>query len=245
MRVACAVVALCTLASAAKPTTPKRRIAEECEACGLIVWRMQTIVSKKQEELKPTKKAKEKAATKTDKHLSKRWIREEYSAELAEAIDEQIAALPKDGRLMSGACRPEETALGGSALRGSRFDNAECKLRVEERVTNVAALHQDELTAAVIEGKGASVCAAVLAGCTADRAKHLLGSQYAEDLDARELEMLQVGYSDEWTLHTDIDDSVYWFSRSRMKSQREPPPGWMKHNGKWQKGVDDGAHDEL
>ena len=67
------------------------RVDEECEACGLIVWRMQTIVSAKQLQLEGVKSAKEKRAKKSSKAHSRRWIRQEYAVELAGAIEEQMA----------------------------------------------------------------------------------------------------------------------------------------------------------
>ena len=38
----------------------------------------------------------------------------------------------------------------------------------------------------------------------------------------------------DWTLHKDVDDSVYWFSRSLKRSTRDPPKGWTKDkSGGW------------
>ena len=38
----------------------------------------------------------------------------------------------------------------------------------------------------------------------------------------------------DWTLHKDVDDSVYWFSRMMKRSTRDPPAGWTKDkNGEW------------
>ena len=52
-----------------------------------------------------------------------------------------------------------------------------------------------------------------------------------------EMEHLSKIHSDkveDWTIHTDVDDSKYWFSRSLKRSQREPPKGWTKDkDGKW------------
>ena len=40
---------------------------------------------------------------------------------------------------------------------------------------------------------------------------------------------------DDWTVHIDVDDSVYWFSRMLKRSVKEPPEGWKKSEktGKW------------
>ena len=35
----------------------------------------------------------------------------------------------------------------------------------------------------------------------------------------------------DWTIHKDVDDTYYWFSRRARRSQREPPPGWVKKEG--------------
>ena len=41
---------------------------------------------------------------------------------------------------------------------------------------------------------------------------------------------------EDWSLHTDVDDSVYWFSRSLKRSVKEAPKGWTKDaDGKWQR----------
>lgn len=52
------------------------RAAEECEACGLLVWRMQTIVAAKAAKLDKVKKAKEKRAAKSSKAHSRRWLKQ-------------------------------------------------------------------------------------------------------------------------------------------------------------------------
>ena len=93
---------------------------------------------------------------------------------------------------------------------------------------------QDELQQAVAEGAGAgTACARVLDGCVESRARLLLGSQYHEDMEPHKLEALQVGYSDAWSLHTDVDGSVYWFNKASMRSVKEPPPGWAKDGNTW------------
>ena len=38
-----------------------------------------------------------------------------------------------------------------------------------------------------------------------------------------------------WSVHKDVDDSEYFFSRALKRSEREPPAGWTKDSkGKWQ-----------
>jgi len=39
---------------------------------------------------------------------------------------------------------------------------------------------------------------------------------------------------DDWTIHKDVDDSMYWFSRSLRRSTRDAPAGWTKNSaGEW------------
>ena len=120
--------------------------------------------------------------------------------------------------------------MSGSALRGETvFHPDRCRERVQKRAGDVLEDLQDELTQAVISGRGAgTACAAAIEGCSATRATLLLGGMYREDMSPQELEYLQPGYSDSWSLHKDVDDSVYWFNKQRMKSVKEPPPGWVK-----------------
>lgn len=217
------------------------RADEDCEACGLVFWRMQTIVAEKEKALSSIKAAKEKRAKKSTKAHSKRWLRQEYAVDLAAAIESQIEQLPNDQRIISGACRAESEAIAGSALRAAagvgHFHPGRCQSTVKARISSVASDLQDDLTSAAVAGKrgAGEACAAIVDGCSAERAVHLLGSQYrATGMSERQLEMLQIGYSDVYTLHEDVDGSIYWFSRSLMKSVKEPPPGWAKGaDGKW------------
>ena len=191
------------------------RFDEDCEACGLLAWRMQTIVAQKQSQLEHLKQAKEKRAKQAKKAHSKRWLRNEYSAELAAAVEEQIDGLSNDQRIIGGACRMEHEAVDGSALRGSRFDNR-CRSRVTKRLEDVLSTLQDDLASAVVAGKGAAVaCPALLDGCSASRATLLLGSGYKDGLSWAELDHLQIGFSDHWAMHHDVDGSAYWFSKAK------------------------------
>ena len=221
------------------------RLAEDCEACGLVVWRMQTIVGQKQSELDALKKAKEKRAKKSTKAHSKRWLRQEYAVELAAALEERLDQLSTDQRIIAGTCnRDAHEAIDGSELRmgGLRsshgyVDPHKCAKRVESRVSELLGESQDELTNAVIEGYGAgAACSKIVEHCTPERARWLLGPGYDEDLvDVLTLDRTAVGYKDRWTHHTDVDGSSYWFNKALMRSQREPPLGWVKKDdGEWE-----------
>ena len=206
---------------------------ETCEACGLLVWRMQSIVATKQQQLEGLKATKEKRAKKSTKAHSKRWIKQEYAVELAGAIETQIDGLATDQRIQGSACRMNhDNPIQGSALRAElemTFHPERCRERVKKRIESVLEDFQDELVGLVVAGKGAgTACAQILDDCSKKRATLLLGVEYREDMNPHELDRLQPGYSDSWTLHKDVDDSVYWFNKARMKSVKEPPPGWMK-----------------
>ena len=81
-------------------------------------------------------------------------------------------------------------------------------------------------------------------GCDAKKpSKHEMPADWHDEqkarMDAHRMEMEHLSKIpshkvDDWSVHKDVDDSFYWFSRSLKRSQREPPPGWKKDsNGKW------------
>ncbi len=221
------------------------RAAEDCEACGLAVWRMQTFAAQKQSELEVLKQAKERRAKKSTKAHSKRWLRQEYAVELAATLEEQLDELPKDRRIIQGVCHIQayeavqgsELRTGGLADRTGYVDPHRCAERVESRLSELLGETQDDLTQVVLEGAGAgSACERLVPGCTSERATLLLGPQYDEELsDWRALDKVQIGYAPErWTHHVDTDGSSYWFNKAKMLSQREPPDGWAKRaDGSW------------
>ena len=227
------------------PTCHADRLAEDCEACGVVVWRMQTIVARKQAALEDVKRAKEKRAKRATKAHSKRWLRQEYAAELNAALEEQLEGLSKDTRIIGGTCNvPGQEAVTGSELRtggrydvGGHVDPQRCAERVASRIEELLGESQDDLTEAVLEGAGAgAACERLVPGCTAQRAQLLLGPQYDEDgADWRALDKLQIGYAaDRWTHHIDTDGSSYWYNKARMHAQREPPEGWAQRvDGTW------------
>ena len=56
----------------------------------------------------------------------------------------------------------------------------------------------------------------------------------AHHQEMRHLNKIHADEVDDWTIHTDVDDSIYWFSRFLKRSQREAPKGWTKNDkGKW------------
>ena len=225
------------------------RADEDCEACGLVYWRMQTIVAEKEAALGAVKAAKEKRAKKSTKAHNKRWLRQEYATELSGAIESHIEKLPTDQRIIGGACRYDGSALPNSALRAAGtekvFNPSRCNDAVKKRISSVIGDFQDDLTNAAVSGKNGAgaACAAVIEGCSAERASYMLGTGYKESgMSLQQLDRLQVGYSDKWTLHEDVDGSIYWFSHSKMESRKEPPPGWVKgEDGKWRDGAAGGA----
>jgi hypothetical protein len=185
------------------------RRLEDCEACGLIVWRMQAIVAAKEMELESLKKAKEKRAKASTKAHSKRWLKQEYGVELAAAIESHIGELPRDRRIYGGACQTGPGAVIDSALRqreSSHFHPGECERRVQSRASDVLEEFQDELIEAVLSGHSAgTACANTLPSCAPSRAKVLLGSQYKDAMSYNELESLSIGQRDGYVMHTDVD----------------------------------------
>lgn len=225
--------------------TAADRAAEDCEACGLVVWRMQTLVAKKSGELESLKKAKEKRAKQSTKAHNKRWLRQEYAVELANALEEQLAELPKDKRIIAGTCNvAANEAVEGSELRtgGSRHatnyvDPQRCAERVEARLSELLGDSQDELVDWVLAGHGAgSACEATVPDCEAERATLLLGPSYEDELSEwTALDRVSVGFApDKWTHHIDVDGSSYWFNKAKKFSVREAPDGWRQTaDGSW------------
>ena len=60
-----------------------------------------------------------------------------------------------------------------------------------------------------------------------------------ENMKAHMAEMESLGKkpdstAKDWTIHKDVDDTFYWFSRSLKRSVRDPPAGWTKDSkGGW------------
>ena len=110
------------------------RLAEDCEACGLVAWRLETIVATKRAELEGLRAATEARAAKATKPHSKRWIKKEHAATLHGAIEAEVENLAHDGRIVNGACRSHhEGPIEGSALRGSDRFGRGCGARRRSR----------------------------------------------------------------------------------------------------------------
>ena len=92
---------------------------------------MQTIVAFKVAALEKIRSAKAKRAAKSTKAHSRRWLAQEYSVELSSAIEAEVNGLERDERIIKGACRFDDQAIAGSALRGGRLDSKGCHSRVE------------------------------------------------------------------------------------------------------------------
>ena len=214
------------------------------EDCGYAA-RLRTacrIVSAKRATLESIKAAKDKRAKKATKPQTKRWIQQEFAAELAGAIEAQMDELAKDNIIIGSAChRNPMEQVADSALQGrfgTRFNSHRCSPQIEKRASSLLEEFEESLTQAIIQGSGAgTACSEVLSGCTAERATLLLGSAYRDDsMTNEELERVKgtIGMADKWTIHTDVDGSKYWFNKARMESQREPPQGWVQGtDGEW------------
>ncbi len=52
--------------------------------------------------------------------------------------------------------------------------------------------------------------------------------------EMKRLNKIPVSEVHDWTLHKDVDESVYWFSRTLKRSVRDAPTGWTKGpDGEW------------
>jgi hypothetical protein len=54
------------------------------------------------------------------------------------------------------------------------------------------------------------------------------------EMEMRHLSKIKSHEVDDWTLHHDVDGSIYWFSRTLKRSEKDPPKGWTKDSkGVW------------
>ena len=109
-----ALVVLLAFAAAAAD-----RAAQDCEACGLLIWRMQTIIAEKAASLEDVKAAKEKAA-------DREW-RERMDAE-GEKLDRERRELLSrkqaleadfEARMMEAEKKTEEKVLAAEAMQSA------------------------------------------------------------------------------------------------------------------------------
>ena len=181
---------------------------ERCEACGLLVWRMQTVLAKAKADNAGLKAEMDKDSTAATESKAKATAaknrKKQYAEALANALEAGLVNLPQNSTITRGACRSNVVlgkrgeamkvgglAIQGSALRGNVNDGEgadqllsayeACSKRVAKVTNAVLSDNQDELTQKVLAGSGAGgTCAKLLKGCTAERATLLLGTKYSD-----------------------------------------------------------------
>ena len=91
---------------------------QDCEMCGLLMWRMENVLAAKKSELQDYKETLEKRAEKGSKAQTKNWIRAEYPVQLVESLESYVErACEHDVYLGSTACRSD--GMPKSTLRGA------------------------------------------------------------------------------------------------------------------------------
>jgi hypothetical protein len=208
------IVLLATLldvSNAAKKGSMASPIDENCEACGLLMWRLEVAIAMKAEELAGWRKSAAASASKptTVSETEANRLKSIFGEELSLVAEAAIVDLPNNRTLTQCACRSSAVARRGSALRGaihtttsmrmphgSRREHAmeqeqrqlmedaeACRKRVATSGASVISAHQDELLEASLEGRGAGeTCSRMIQGCTYERATWLLSLEYSDEI---------------------------------------------------------------
>jgi len=203
------------------------RDEQDCEMCGLLVWRLETMRAAKLEETQSLKERLQAAAKK--RGVLGRTLRSEYPAELIDNMETYLeSACKKDTILTSTACRGHN-GNDASQLRnpgGGVYLREACKHLVEERCQYMIDEHAEELIEAAMFDLTANQCPDILtAGCSASRATALLGPLYGTGSGrAGHHVFLTAGVKDVWEKMPGLEP--YYHNAARHISQYEPPPGW-------------------
>ena len=157
---------------------------QDCEVCGLLMWRLEDTLQKKKLSLERFKQDMEKRAEKISKAHSKRWLRGEYPVELVVALEGYIdTACEEDQLLHQTTCKKDEqNGEAGSALRRpakAAFDWHVCRSNVKKRCKAVVDDHAEELVTSALQNGTAAGCAEIVPKCIAARAMLLMGPLYA------------------------------------------------------------------
>ena len=174
------------------------RDEQDCEMCGLLVWRLETMRAEKMRETESLKERLEAAAKK--RGVLGRTMRSEYPAELIDGMESYLEkACKNDVMLTSTACRGHN-GNDASQLRnpgGGVFLQEACKHLVQERCQYVVDEHAEELIEAAMFDLTARQCPDILAtGCSASRATTILGPLYGTA--GSHGQHLSVGVKDVW-----------------------------------------------
>lgn len=221
MRSTSTLVLIAASAAVASDTTHE----QQCEMCGILVWRLEAVLASKKVELQSFRDAQDKRASSASKPHSKRWLRQEYPAVVVTALNEYLEkACDNDFALANTACR-QQNGNDESALRnprGAAFNRDACADRVKHRCERVRDELMDEMIDAAMQNLTASECTELLPGCDDERVHLLLGPMYKKG----KLMWGSAGMKDTWQKMPGLPP--YYFNAARHISQVEMPKGWDK-----------------
>ena len=96
---------------------------DRCEACGLLVWRMQTVLAKAKADNAGLKAEMDKDSTAAAESKAKTTAaknrKKQYAEALANALEAGLVNLPQNSTIIRGACRSNgECSSGCGAQQG-------------------------------------------------------------------------------------------------------------------------------
>ena len=157
---------------------PKKKTADEraarkqmsCEVCGQLMRAMVASITQRKDEMELSKEAADRKAAAIDavqKAQTKRWLKQEYAAGLAAALEERLDGICAENGFEQRVCGVESKAIEGSALRAA----AKCESSLRERCEDLLGDHAEEMMRAALDGSDAEVCPKLVGnGCELDDA---------------------------------------------------------------------------
>jgi len=161
--------------------SPDRKIKrkQECETCGLVSLELLKAIEAAKEEMRLSHDAAVKKQEYIDgvqKAQTKRWLKQEYGANILAAVEDKMDKLCTSEPLQTAACfDPKHTAFpevdGQTAVSMLRtpdersFDKATCRLRVQERCASLIEEHSEALLRGMLDGAEMEVCTSVIKKC--------------------------------------------------------------------------------
>lgn len=140
----------------------ERESAQLCDMCALVVGQLQLTLRMTKEELETSRAQKAAHADGVQKAQTKRWLKNEYSVELAASLEERLEGICENATLYEPLCkRPAGTRAELWADGGTKG----CAKLGEARCRSVTEDHAEALMRATLDGKGGAECSKVLADC--------------------------------------------------------------------------------
>ena len=101
------------------------------------------------------------------KAQTKRWLKQEYAAGLAAALEERLDGICAENGFEQRVCGVESKGIEGSALRAA----AKCESSLRERCEDLLGDHAEEMMRAALDGSDAEICPKLIGnGCELDDA---------------------------------------------------------------------------